>query len=569
MNRAIGNRTDFNIRPWHHAACILLLLLLAVLIYGPALRGGFVYDDTSLPFSKLDSQDEPLSNWLTGVRPVLMASYWLNYELATLDPFPYHFTNLIIHVLCTWLAFLILSKILEFVEMEAHSRLLLAAFAAMLFFAHPLQAESVDYIAGRSESLSGLFTLGAWAIFLYRREQSISWRDSCLVLVLFLLAVATKENAIALAPLLLLTDYFWSGRSFQATVRANWRLYSLLGLGALLALAFVLKMLSHAESAGFGISQFTWYQYFFTECRAVAGYIFLFLLPVGQTADHDFPASQTIFSHGALVYLIALATLAVLAFAYRKIFPLACFGLLMFLVLLAPTSSVVPILDPFVERRMYLPILGLLISSLEFLRRRDLNSISWRVALASLFLLAAFASHRQALIWSTPWTVWTNAIKESPNKARVYSGLAATALQEHRCQEAVLYIERAAKVLSKDPTLLLAWAKVLECVGKREDALQKVQEAATISPVSGTFELLGLLYGEMGKLGFSKQALDQAVKLDPSSASAHSARAIWFYEQGQLDEAAAEFRAAQQLNPRDASTRHYLWRLNTPRSYGK
>ena len=101
-----------------------------------------------------------------------------------------------------------------------------------------------------------------------------------------------KGNAIALVPLLLLTDYFWSGLSFRTAVRGNWRLYSVLGLGALPALAFVIRTLSQATSAGFAVSQFTWYQYFFTECRAIAEYIGLFLLPVGQTADHDFPCHR-------------------------------------------------------------------------------------------------------------------------------------------------------------------------------------------------------------------------------------------------------------------------------------
>jgi protein O-mannosyl-transferase len=553
-------QTTFRVRRWQYAAGALLFLLLGIEIFGPVLKGQFVFDDLTLPFSISGGQEEPLSSWLAGVRPVLMSSYWLNYWQSGLDPFGYHFTNLIIHVLSALLAFFVSLRILEYAGTEARRRFLLSVFCAALFFTHPLQTESVDYIAGRSESMSGLFTLAAWCVFLYRREPAISWRESCIVVVLFGLAIGSKENAVALIPLLLLTDYVW-GRDFLASVRANRRLYGMLAVASIPALAFVAITLKHAPTAGFSISQMTWYQYFFTEWRAIVGYICLFVLPVGQTIDHDFPISQTIISHGAVFYLIVLVALAVLAYLYRKRYPLAFFGYLSFLILLAPTSSVIPILDPFVERRMYLPLLGLLFAVLEFLRHRDLSAISWRLGLIALVILACFGTYRQAQIWADPWTVWTQAVQESPKKSRPYWSLVATAFRQQRCKDAIPYLEHGASVLRGDAVVLTSWAKALECVGKPDQALEKLQQAAAISPTSGVFELLGLLYGELGKIGLSKEALDRAVKLDPSSATALSARGIWFFEQHQFEAAADDFRASLRLNPRDDSTRQYLRRI--------
>src|SRR5215472_12227536 len=67
--------------PWHIGATLYLAVFVALLcLYWPALSGRFVFDDLSLPFSKA-MRDDPLSTWLSGVRPILMFTYWLNYRL--------------------------------------------------------------------------------------------------------------------------------------------------------------------------------------------------------------------------------------------------------------------------------------------------------------------------------------------------------------------------------------------------------------------------------------------------------------------------------------------------------
>ena len=65
---------------------------------------------------------------------------------------------------------------------------------------------------------------------------------------------------------------------------------------------------------------------------------------------------------------IVLALIAAVVY-YRRRYPLACFGLLVFVILLAPTSTVIPIKDPIAERRVYLPMIGLLLFLLEPIRR--------------------------------------------------------------------------------------------------------------------------------------------------------------------------------------------------------
>jgi len=203
---------------------------------------------------------------------------------------------------------------------------------------HPLQTESVSYVAGRSESLAALFLLLAYVFFLYRRNDAISWKEACVVLVLFAIGVRTKENAVSLAAILLLTDWFWDPEYSVKKIKANWRLYVLMLPGVAWAGVVVWRVLSESSTAGFSVPTFRWYQYAFTEARAIFTYIWMTICPIRQSLDHDYPASRTITEHCAIVYLIVLLALIVTAGVWRRRFPVAAFGFLTFLIWLAPTS---------------------------------------------------------------------------------------------------------------------------------------------------------------------------------------------------------------------------------------
>ena len=79
---------------------------------------------------------------------------------------------------------------------------ILALFTVFAFLLHPVQTESVAYVASRSESLSATFVLAAFAVFLYRRDEAIGWKTGAAVVLLFGAACATKEHAVALLPVL-------------------------------------------------------------------------------------------------------------------------------------------------------------------------------------------------------------------------------------------------------------------------------------------------------------------------------------------------------------------------------
>jgi len=94
-----------------------------------------------------------------------MLSYWINYQVAGKDPSLYHFVNLVLHAISGVLVYLLTKQILEKFGADRRRIIQCAAVAAILFLIHPLQTESVAYIAGRSEVLCAVFELGALVIF--------------------------------------------------------------------------------------------------------------------------------------------------------------------------------------------------------------------------------------------------------------------------------------------------------------------------------------------------------------------------------------------------------------------
>src|SRR5215470_14532746 len=176
----------------------LTAVVLGAILYSPTLHGRFVFDDDTLPFRQ-GIRNGALQAWVSGVRPVLMFSYWVNYNLSGWDPFGYHVMNLLIHVSNACLVCMVLFRILGFAEWSATKRYSAAILGATVFLIHPLATESVSYVAGRSESLAVLFMLAAYVVFLDGHSAPITWWRSIAVVALFALAVATKENAAALA----------------------------------------------------------------------------------------------------------------------------------------------------------------------------------------------------------------------------------------------------------------------------------------------------------------------------------------------------------------------------------
>lgn len=199
-----------------------IALALVALAYLPSVKGGFFVDDNFYVAENEKLQSLPLTeSWRLMVErfnpyellPVRDASYRLDFEFFGLSPAGYHIHNIFLYLMCclgVWLfirSFVTLFES-EFTGADDENRfrsIWLCAIATMLFAAHPAHVESVAWISGRKDLLSGLFgMLSLWQLSESLRSTRPSWRSLGLCNAFFLLAVMSKSATLSVVPVALI-----------------------------------------------------------------------------------------------------------------------------------------------------------------------------------------------------------------------------------------------------------------------------------------------------------------------------------------------------------------------------
>jgi protein O-mannosyl-transferase len=543
------------------------LALLAFCAYLPALRGSLLFDDRALPYGRPDAEALPWRPMLSGVRPLLQLTFWLEIQLWGKDPFGYHVLNLLFHVANSLMVGWIANHLLAWAGEAGSKRRWLAWFAAGLFALHPLQSEAVAYIASLSENMSLFFFFAAFGVFLAGEREGIGFGRALGILALLALAGAVKEHVLVLVVLLLLTDYYWNPGFTLEGIRKNWRLYILFPIGLLTGGVIIWNVLRKADTAGFGLKNLTWYQYFLAQCEALWIYPRLFLLPFGQNVDHAFPMVRSLGDPVALLGLALLIAAAVAAWIYRRRYPLASYGYFAYLVLMAPTSSFLPIRDALVERRMYLAFLGLLLMLLEALRRWRLSGVTLAGALTALLAICTLLTFQRAGTYASPIAMWEDSVAANPANDRAQFQLAYAYYETGRCAEAAARYEKAAQLKAPDYTLLLDWGLSLDCAGKPEDAAAKINEALRLEETAHGWAVLGMVRAKTHQYEAALAALAKAIQLKPRFEMSYVYRGNIYYLQDRYPEAQAEFQKALSLNPANQDARKGL--EETRRMIGK
>ncbi len=536
-------------RLWWWLLAVVVVIEVAFEVYGPSLRGPFVFDDFSLPFYDPRRPVDQFAEWIQGVRPVLMFSYWLNYYFSDRNPYSYHVLNVLIHVANAFLVYGISSNLLARSPKGLAVRQPFAIACGLLFLLHPIQTESVAYIAGRSESLSALFCLSALALFLYKGSEKISWLRSAAVLLLFALATRTKEHTAILPLVFVLTDWLWDSGPVGA-LRKNRLLYLPIALGAPVALFFVWKVLSSSASAGFALKGVTWYGYFFTECGVLLTYLRLFLVPARQNIDYNLPILSAPNFMTAAGILAALGLLYV-AWRWRKRQPLITYGILFFFIFLAPTSSFIPIKDALAERRLYLPIVGLILVSAGLLIEWKITGTRVFVASSVVLVLAGVLTYQRSRVWGSEVALWEDTLSKAPQDLRGYPHLIHGYVSERRCKEALLRLDGLSKQIPVDATLLTHWAFAYECVNRPDEAILKLQAAAQMAPDANIEMKIATDSLRLNHIEDALSALDRALVLDPSLDSAYVTRGDLYAQSGQIPRAVEDYRNALRINPKN------------------
>jgi len=514
----------------------LVLVLAVVLVYANALQGGFVFDDHTLVLTRTPLRDpEAFASifWAKhaarlGYRPLRAASYWLDYRLFGLEPWGYHLTNLLLHAAASLAAYVVALRLLPFKA---------ALLAALLFAIHPIQTESVTYISGRRDLLSGLFVLlGFYAFLRYRSDGGRHWLGASALAYVF--GLLSKEMAVTLPFLCLAYDAATGAdtggflRGAITALRRRWWLYL---PPALLGVAFGVYTVIRAHASrqteyyGGGLDMTI-----LTMARVITHYLKLLLFPATLSADYSYNAFPVTESWADPQAWLALLVLALLAWGLARLvstYQVAAFGGLWFFIMLLPVAQLIPHHELMAEHYLYLPSLGLFLAAGAVAgalpEKGRLAVAGFGVCLLALILLGARTVVRNQ-DWRDDLTLWTKTVQTAPQAARARDNLGRA------------YIRR----------------------GLDAQAEPQFEEAVRIKPDEPRFhDNLGLALFRRGKLADAESQLREAIRGNPRLVSAHMNLGLTLLNEGQPHEAEAEFQEALRIRPTVAMAWDYLGRI--------
>lgn len=489
--------------------------------------------------------------------PLVWISYMVDNQLVGLRAGGYHLTNVLLHGATAIGLFLVLRRMT--------GELWPSALAAALFAIHPLRAESVAWIAERKDVLNGLFfvlTLAAYAA--YAGRPFSLWRYMSVV-ACFLLSLLAKPVTVTLPFVLLLLDY-WPLRRFQRPGTQPLRAFGLLVaekiplllLGAAFCALTVLGVKGGmpAESlpvlARLGNVPLSYVIYL---QRAV--------WPVGLALVYDDPYALPSY-WGSAACVVVLAAISWALVAVRRRHPYFLVGWLWYLVVLFPTSGIVPQgheLRP--DRFLYLPHIGLAIAlawgtAALFRRgpsRRREVALSCGMILTVLFL----ATWRQTGFWADTETVWTRSLAVSPHNAMAHFGLGNVRRSSGHVGEALQHYELAIRAAPDYADAYGRCGDLLVDMNRIPEAIQRYLQAVRITPDDPALQnSLGDALLRTGRVSEALAHCERAARIAPDNPVAHytlglclarfqrSTEALEHLEQSQrLAEASGHQRLAQ------------------------
>ena len=534
-----------------------LIILLTVVAYVPAMRGGFIWDDGLLISENrtVRASDGLYRFWFTteapDYYPLAWSLWWLEWRLWGDSTTGYHVVNVLLHAVNAVLVWIILR----------HLKIPGAWLAGLLFAVHPVNVATVAWISEQKNTLSMLFY--AVAILLYLRfDEDGRWRWYGLSLAAFLLALLSK-SAVVMLPVVLLGCVWWT--------RGKVRWKDFLRCGPFFGLSLVLGLVTiwfqyHQALGGYTIRAAS-----FPSRLAAAGwvpwfYLYKALLPLNLTVIYpkwQIDASRWV---SYLPGIILVGCLIVFWWRRKTWGRPLLFGLGYFVVMLFP---VLGFFDQgfyqfslVADHWQYCSIVGAIALSVAagemiFRRMGEQRRCLGTVAGMAVLMVLAVATWRRGHVYADEETLWRDNVAKNPNAWLAHHNLGIALGQAGRIQEAIWHWEQALRIKPDYARTHYNLGIALGQVGKLADAIAHYEQALRIKPdYAEAHNSLGAALWQAGRIQEAIGHYEQVLRIKPDYAEAHNNLGTVLAGQGRVSEAIAEYAAALRIKP-DYADAHY------------
>ena len=487
-------------------------------------------------------------------RPLINLSLAVNYAIGGTEVQGYHALNLTIHILAGLTLFGIMRRTLlqpRLCERFGAVANELALAVAVLWTVHPLQTESVTYIIQRAESITGLFYLLVLYCFIRATESARPhvWYGLCLSACA--LGMASKE-VMASAPLLvMLYDRAFISGSFPEAWHRRWPLYLALAstwilLGCLMVFTGSFHNFTVIAESG-GIAR---WPYLLTEPGVILHYLRLAAWPDPLCFDYfGWPLSGSWASilPPALVMAVLLGATA---WAWKTNSTWGVLGAWFFLIL-APSSSFIPLDSPAYEHRMYLPLAAVVV-----LVVMGIHALAGRrtvIVVAVLVVGLGVLTVQRNQDYRSELAIWADTVAKWPENSRAHNNLGIALQRFGNVPEAIEHYEQALRL---KPDLAEAQSDLgfaLQQSGKLVEAKEHYEQALRLAPnYAKAHNNLGFVLFQLHKVPEAKAQYEEALRLEPDFADAHKNLGNALLNLGEVTEAIQHFEQALRIEPDDS-----------------
>ena len=484
-------------------------------------------------------------------------TYAVDYQFSGLNPFGYHISNIILHILTSLLIYLTISAL------SGNSRI--AFFAALLFAVHPVHTDSVAYISGRRDILSTLFYILGFYLFLESRKKKKS-KFLILSLAAYLLAIASKEMAVTLPAIFFAYDFISSlpdegslanrlSNALKKIISSYKIFYLTFLVPAILFTCYKVLLKSPSNKEGFYGGDL--YIQFLTVSKILFYYIKLLFFPINLIADYSFnsfPLSQSLLEPETIFSLMALCAIALLTLRLLFKNKLMAFSLIWFFVTLLPVCHIFPHHELLAEHYLYLPSFGfvlLIALSLELL----LTSARWRYYIYISFTLAIILFSTRTFYrnydWKNSYTIWKKTVKTVPNCVRAVNNLGVEYFKRKDLKQAKNLHQKALKIQPAYEKAYYNLGNVYRTEQNFNRAIEMYKKAAQLNPKNfRAYNNLGNAYAMQKRYDEAKKEYKSVLKLKPRYAEAHNNLGNVYRSLGKTDLAIAHYRGAIKIKAR-------------------
>jgi len=504
-------------------------------------------------------------------RPITWLSHMLDCHLYGLNAGMHHAVNLIIHIVTGILLFNVLKRMT--------GTLWRSAFVAALFLLHPLNVESVAWVAERKNVLSTFFWMATMFAYTgYARRPGAG--KYLAILLVFSMGLMTKPTLVTLPFVLILLD-FWPLCRFslgQAGCRYNpgtedesFQKASLFRLVIekipMIVLAVVLASLtlfSAPQEITLGTVSIN-----LRITNALVSYLWYIgkmIWPANLAVFYPFPEAVPIWKAVGAGFVLLCITVQVFRTARQR--PYFFVGWMWYMGTLVPAIGLVwsGLWPAVADRFVYIPLIGLFImiswGGTDVARVRRYGKAVAAVVAAAILLSCVAVSRAQTEHWKNRITLFRHALKVTENNCVAHNNLAIAMLEKGKRDEAVFHFKEILKKCPEDSQNLYNMGLAMQNAGNVDQAIFYYREALKINPEDEQVHnnLANVLFSQ-GNIDESGLHYSEALRIKPEFSEAHNNLANVLAAQGRIREAVVHYNEALSINPENRDAHYNLGSL--------